>query len=418
MKKQDKTYDVVVVGGGPAGMMAAIQAAKFKRKVLLIEKNNSLGKKLLITGSGRCNMTNTAELNDFTKKFGKRGVFLRSAFSSFSNKDLIDFFKSQGLDFKVEGAGRVFPATDDSKSVLNVLKECLNVNRVKIMYNTCLSCVKNINGSFRLDLNLENGGTCVNAENVILATGGASYRATGSTGDGFPIAEKFGHTIMPLKPGSVPLKTRESWVKDLQGISLENVGLTFKSNKKKISDRGDVIFTHFGVSGPKILDLSAKIVSLLEKQDEVPLFVDLKPDTGREELGVELVEAFKIHGKTDLKNFMKLSMPNRMIPVFMQLSNVDPKKKLNQINKKERKSMLNLLKAFPLTVMGHLPLEKAMVTCGGVSKKEINPQSMESKFVPGLYFAGEIIDGCAPSGGYNLQQAFSTGYLAGRSASN
>lgn len=418
MKKQDKTYDVVVVGGGPAGMMAAIQAAKFKRKVLLIEKNESLGKKLLITGSGRCNITNTAELNDFTKKFGKRGAFLRSAFSSFSNMDLIDFFKSRGLDFKVEGAGRVFPVTDDSKSVLNVLKECLNVNGVKIMYNACLSGVKNINGSFRLDLNLENGGACVNAEKVILATGGASYRATGSTGDGFPIAEKFGHEVKPLKPGSIPLKTKESWVNDLQGISLENVGLTFKSNKKKISDKGDVIFTHFGVSGPKILDLSAKIVSLLEKQDEVPLFVDLKPDTVREELEVELVEAFKIHGKTDLKNFMKLSMPNRMIPVFMQLSHVDPKKKLNQINKKERNSILNLLKAFPLTVIGYLPLEKAMVTCGGVSKKEINPQSMESKLVPGLYFAGEIIDGCAPSGGYNLQQAFSTGYLAGRSASN
>jgi hypothetical protein len=416
LKKQDKVYDVIVVGGGPAGMMAAIQAAKLERSVLLIEKNNSLGKKLLITGSGRCNVTNTAHLNDFTKRFGKHGAFLRSAFSSFSNMDLMDFFKSKGLDLKIEDSGRVFPVTDDSKSILNVLKEFLKENNVKIMYNASLAGVKKTSGGFRLNLNLKNDEVSMNTKKVVLATGGASYRATGSAGDGFVIAEKLGHKITPLKPGSVPLKVKEAWVEDLQGISLENVGLTFKSGKKRISNKGDVIFTQFGVSGPKILDLSARVISFLEKEDEIPLLLDLKPDLGREELGVKLVEAFKIHGKTDLKNFMKFLMPNRMIPIFLKLSNVDSKKKLNQINKKERNSILNLLKAFPLKVTGCLPLEKAMVTCGGVSKKEINPQTMESKLVPGLYFAGEIIDGCAPSGGYNLQQAFSTGYLAGRSA--
>lgn len=225
-----------------------------------------------------------------------------------------------------------------------------------------------------------------------------------------------GHKITPLRPGSVPLKIKESWVKALAGISLKNVGLRFKNDKRKISDKGDIIFTHFGVSGPLVLDLSIKIISSLKGHGELPLFVDLEPDLKREDVDVKFVEEFKIHGKTDLKNFMKSIIPNRMVPIFLQLSNVDPKKKLNQISKKERNSILNMLKALPLTVTGHLPLEKAMVTCGGVSKKGINPQTMESKVLDGLYFAGEIIEGCAPSGGYNLQQAFSTGYLAGVSA--
>ena len=412
-----KIHDITVVGAGPAGMMAAIRAAELKKDVVLIERNDSIGRKLLITGKGRCNITNTDSINDFTAKFGRRGVFLRSAFSSFSNEDLIAFFKSKGLDMKIEDKGRVFPVTEDSKSVLNVLKEYLKENKVKIIYNARLSKIKKFDDTFKVNFTLNGENTSINSKNVVLATGGASYWATGSSGDGFRIAEEMGHTITPLKPGSVPLKTKESWVKDIQGISLENVRLTFRDGKKKIiSDNSDIIFTQFGVSGPKILDLSNQIISLLEKYGEIPLFIDFRPDLNREELENELFNEFETHGKTDLKNFMKLMLPNRMIPIFIQLSTVEPKKKLNQINKKERNSIISLLKSLPLTIVGHLPLEKAMVTCGGVSKKEIDPQTMESRIVAGLYFAGEIIDGCAPSGGYNLQQAFSTGYLAGEHA--
>jgi len=411
-----KTYDVAVVGGGPAGIMAAIRAAELKKDVVLIERNDSLGKKLLITGSGRCNITNTADTTEFIKKFGKKGSFLRSAFKSFSNMDVMEFFKSKGLDLKVEDGGRVFPVTDDAGSVLNLLKACLKESGVSVLYNYRLSRIDlQGNGdetSFKL--NFENSSFM--ASRVVLATGGASYPVTGSTGDGFRMASELGHTIVPLKPGSVSLKTLEKWIWDLQGTALEDVSLTFKKDKKKVaSGEGDVIFTHFGVSGPVILDLSNKVVSALE-DGEVKLLMDLKPELGMESLEAELLREFEKHGKTYLKNYLKFLLPNRLIPVFLELAGVDPNKTLNQISKKERNSLVNILKSMPVTITGHLPLEKAMVTCGGVSKKEINPQTMESNIRRGIYFAGEIIDLCAPTGGYNLQEAFSTGYLAGESA--
>ena len=410
-----KKYDVAVVGGGPAGIMAAIRAAELKKDVVLVERNDGLGKKLLITGSGRCNLTNTADTTEFIKKFGKKGSFLRSAFKTFSNRDTMEFFRYQGLDLKVENGGRVFPVTDDAVSVLNLLKSCLSESGVSVLYNHRLSHIDVLGEdepSFKL--NFENSSFM--ASRVVLATGGASYPATGSTGDGFNFASELGHKVISLKPGSVPLKTRERWVRDLQGISLERVGLKFKRGKKKVaSGEGDLIFTHFGVSGPGVLDLSGRVVQALEDGD-VQLIMDLKPETGREALEEELLKEFEAHGKTYLKNFMKFLMPNRLIPVFLELAGVDPNKSLNQIGKKERNSMLNLLKSMPLTVTGSLPLKNAMVTCGGVSKREIDPQTMESKICHGLYFAGELIDLCAPTGGYNLQEAFSTGYLAGESA--
>jgi len=252
---------------------------------------------------------------------------------------------------------------------------------------------------------------------VILATGGISYTATGSTGDGFNIAEKLGHKITPLKPGLVPLKTSEKWVKDLQGITLEDVRLTFKYGKKKIvSENGNLIFTHYGISGPLVLDLSNQIVTVLENNKNIDLFIDLYPQIKNNELEEKLINEIENRSKTEFKNFMKLFVPNRMIPIFIELLGINSKKKVNQVNRKERNLIIDLLKAFPLTVNGYLSIEKAMVTCGGVSKNEIDPQTMESKIVNGLYFAGEIIDFCAPSGGYNLQEAFSTGYLAGESA--
>lgn len=409
-----KLYDIVVVGAGPAGMMAAIRAGQLGKKVMLIEKNDTIGKKLKITGSSRCNITNTASLDTFMEKFGRKGAFFRSAFAIFSNKRLMSFFESKGLKFKVEENGRVFPISDKSRSVIKVLKEYLSENRVKINYKTSLVRIKNKKDYFSLDLGNDN---YMATKKVIIATGGISYASTGSTGDGFKVAEKLGHKITPLKPGLVPLMVREEYVKDLQGISLQNARLTFKYGKKKIiSDVGNLIFTHFGISGPLVLDLSNQIVLVLEKNETINLFIDLKPEMTVPELENKLISEFENHSRTEFKNFMKLFVPNRMIPIFVELLGINPKKKVNQVNKEERNKVINLLKAFPLTITGTLQINKAMVTCGGISKKEIDPQIMESKIIDGIYFAGEIIDFCAPSGGYNLQQAFSTGYLAGESA--
>ena len=411
-----KLYDVVVVGAGPAGMMAAIRIGQLSKSVVLIEKNDILGKKLKITGSNRCNITNTASFNIFLEKFGKRGSFFRSAFSTFSSRKLITFFKVKGLKFKVEDDGRVFPVTDRSRSVIKVLKEYLSENNVIKNYNTRLINIKKKKDYFSLDLGNDNYMATIK---VILATGGVSYKATGSTGDGLDIAQKMGHNITTLKPGLVPLKFSASWVKELQGISLENIQIKIKYGKKNIiSNNGNLIFTHFGISGPLILDLSNQIISILEKTETVQFFIDTKPEITIQELEEKLIKEFEIRRKSEFKNFMKFLLPNRMIPVFIELLGMNAKKKVNQIEKEERNSIINLLKAFPLTITGSLGVDKAMITCGGVSRREINPQTMESKLIPGLYFAGEIIEGCAPSGGYNLQQAFSTGYLAGEAASN
>ncbi len=435
-----KLHDIVVVGAGPAGMMAAIRAGQLGKNVILIERNDIIGKKLKITGSSRCNITNIASINDFMKKFGKNGAFFRSAFSTFSNRRLMTFFESKGLKFKAEGNathfmnqkietcknqrfdiffeaeenGRVFPVTDKSRSVIKVLKDYLSENEVKINYNTRLIKIKKKKDYFSLDLGNDN---YMATKKIILATGGVSYSATGSTGDGFNIAQKLGHKIMPLRPGIVPLKTGETWIRELQGISLENVRLTFKYGKRKIiSNNGNLIFTHFGVSGPLVLDLSSQIISILEKNEIMNLFIDFKPELTVPELEKKLISEFENKSKTEFKNLMKLFLPNRMIPIFTELLDMDPKKKVNQVKKGERNKVVSLLKAFPLTITGSLPIENAMVTCGGISKKEIDPQTMESKIVEGIYFAGEIIDFCAPSGGYNLQEAFSTGYLAGEMA--
>ncbi len=411
-----KIYDLAVVGAGPAGMMASIRAGQLKKNVVLVERNDSLGKKIMLTGKSRCNVTNIAPIAIFIEKFGKPGNFFRSAFSVFSNQDLIDFFQSQGLQLKIERQGRVFPVTDSAYSIVKVLKECLYQNRVTVLYKMRLIDLKRKETIFHL--HFENR-TSIQARKVILTTGGASYKITGSTGDGFHLAKKLGHTIIPLKPGLVPLKTKELWVKELQGLTLKNIRLTFQYDKKKIvSEIGELLFTHFGVSGPLVLDLSNKIVHLLEENPEVNLFIDLKPGLEPEQLENRLLNDFRTKGNTELKNLLKNLLPQKLIPVFVNLSGLDAAKKANQINQQERSSMVNLLKAFPLTISGSLSLEEAMVTDGGISTKEINPQTMESRIIPGLYFAGEIIDGCASSGGYNLQQAFSTGYLAAERAAD
>lgn len=407
-------YDIAVVGAGPAGVMAAIRAAGHNKTVALIERNNTIGKKILLSGKGRCNVTNIAPINDFIAKFGRQGEFLRTAFSKFFNQELIDFFKSEALALKTERQGRVFPVTDKAISIIEVLKRYLQESKAACLYNKQVIDVKKGNGLFRLFLDTKEE---IAARKVILASGGASFRATGSTGDGFVIARKLGHSIAALMPGLVPLKAKESWVKELQGLTLKNIRFTLRADKKKIvSNTGELLFTHFGVSGPLVLDLSAAALDLLKGKKEIRMDIDLKPGLSPEQLESKLVREFRLAGSKSARNIMKEILPIRFIKVFLNLAAIDSSKQANQITQAERRKIIDLLKSFSLHIVGSLPIEEAMVTCGGVSTKEINPRTMESRIVPGLYFAGEIIDASAPSGGYNLQQAFSTGYLAGESA--
>lgn len=409
-------YDIAVIGGGPAGSMAAISAARSGKKIILIEGNDSIGRKILLTGRGRCNITNSGKLDTFIEKFGNTGQFLRTSLSAFSNEDLMEFFSSRGLELKTERQGRVFPATDSARSVTDVLEKALEDSGVEIRYKARLKSIKKGKEGFVLELN---EGDNVKADKLILATGGASYRGTGSTGEGFQIAKRLGHSIVPLTAGLVPLKTKEEWVKELQGLTLKNIRITFAAGKKKIiSEIGELLFTHFGVSGPLVLDLSSEIVALLEIHKDVILSIDLKPGIKPEEMENKLLKEFREGGGREIKNMLVGLLPARLVPVIIKLSAIDGHKKVNQISRDERRSVAKVLKALNMTVTGALPIEEAMVTCGGISLKEINPRTMESRIMPGLYFAGEIIEGGAASGGYNLQQAFSTGYLAGESAAH
>ncbi|NYT18277.1 MAG: NAD(P)/FAD-dependent oxidoreductase [Methanobacteriales archaeon] len=429
-------FDIAVVGGGAAGCMAAIQASHQDKRVVLLERNPEIGRKILLTGNGRCNLTNNSPLPIFIEKFGRRGSFFRSALGSFSNTDLMEFFQKAGLEVKEETGGRIFPLTDRSQSVLDVLRARLKELKVKVIYNYRVEDLRKLDGYFHLSgkkgrweyRSHEPGDddigekTTINhlilASRVILCTGGASYPKTGSSGDGYLLAQKFGHQITPLKPGLVPLKIKESWARSLQGVVLKDVGLTFRHGKRgKIKGKGDILFTHFGVSGPTLLDLSQEVVKVLDKEGEIMLYLDLMPQINRDQLEEVLLNDFKKYGKRELQNYLRFHLPPGFIKAFLELVDTDRHKKLNQIDRNGRIKILDNIKGLEMTVNGHLPLSKAMVTCGGVSKNEIYPETMESRLVPGLYLAGEIIDGCAPSGGYNLQQAFSTGFLAGRSAS-
>jgi flavoprotein, HI0933 family len=409
------SYDIAVIGAGAAGSMAAIRAGQLGKSVVLLEKNEIIGKKILMTGRGRCNITNSGKLDTFIEKFGKPGQFLRSAFYAFSNEDLMDFFKTNGLELKSERQGRVFPLSDNAKSVTQVLEKCLRDNKVEIRYKARIREIKKNGENFILDT--DNGPIAV--KKVILAAGGASYKETGSTGDGFQIAQALGHAISPLSPGLVPLKTKETWVKEVQGLALKNIRLVFIAGKKKItSDVGEMLFTHFGVSGPLILDLSADIVRLLSEEKEMRLLIDLKPGIDSSEMDDKLLREIKDHGGREIKTMLAETLPLKLAPLIMRLVEIAPHKKVHQMNKEDRRKLAKILKELPLAITGSLALEEAMVTCGGVSMKEIDPRTMESRLIPGLYFAGEVIEGGAPSGGYNLQQAFSTGYLAGESAAN
>lgn len=409
---------VVVIGGGPAGMMAAITSAEQRNEVILVEKNNSLGKKLLITGKGRCNITSSLEMSEFIKNTPGNGRFLYSAFENYTNQDIIAFLAKQGLKVKEERGNRIFPVTDRSLDVLNCFKNKLNELKVKIMYN---SKVEEIIVQNNKIVGVKTNKETIKAEKVILATGGKSYSSTGSTGDGYKLAMKLGHTVTTIKPSLVPLVTYEKNIcQNMQGLSLRNVKISIKEENKTIyEDFGEMLFTHFGVSGPTILSGSAHLVRYknieqLLKDKKIKLHIDLKPALTPEKLDERILRDFDQLKNKQFKNSLDKLLPQKMINTIIDISGINPEKKINEITKQERRNLVNLLKDFELTIKDFRPIEEAIITSGGINIKEVNPKTMESKIINGLYFAGEILDVDSYTGGFNLQIAYSTGYTAGK----
>ena len=411
---------VIIVGGGPAGMLAAMSAAKNNEEVILLEKNSSLGKKLLITGKGRCNITSSLDINDFIKNVPGNGRFLYSAFQNFTNKDIINMIEKNGIKTKEERGNRVFPVTDRAEDVLKCLiKELKKYKNIEIKTST------KVNKIIVKDNQIKGIRTSDNkellADKVIIATGGKSYPLTGSSGDGYEMAERVGHKIENIRGSLVPLTGDKNLCQSMQGLSLRNVNIKIKDiekNKSIYEDFGELLFTHFGVSGPTILSGSAhllryKNIDNLLKQNKIKLIIDLKPALTIEELDKRIIRDFNEVINKEFKNSLDKLLPKKMIDVIIKLSNIFPDKKVNSITKEERLNLAKILKNFEININGFRPVEEAIVTAGGISTKEINPKTMESKIIKGLYFAGEIIDVDAYTGGFNLQIAYSTGYTAG-----
>lgn len=410
---------VIVVGGGPAGMMAAITAAEKGNDVTIIEKMPMFGKKLLITGKGRCNITSSLYMSEFIKNTPGNGKFLYSAFQNYTNQDIIEFLKKQGLEVKEERGNRIFPVTDKSVDVLNCFRKRIDELKIKYKLNTKVEkvLIKN-NEVIAIRTNRE----IIQTNKIILATGGKSYPLTGSTGDGYKIAKDIGHTIVTIKPSLVPMEVYEKEMcKKLQGLSLRNVGIKIIDNdRKKIvyEDFGEMIFTHFGISGPIILSGSAHLVKYKDidyilKKKYVEIKIDLKPALTEEQLDDRILRDFSEVKNKQFNHSLGKLLPQKMIPVIIELSKIDENKKVNEVTKEERKKLVQLLKNFTITIKDFRPVEEAIITCGGINTKEIDPKTMESKIIKGLYFAGEIIDVDSYTGGFNLQIAYSTGYTAG-----
>ena len=429
---------VVVIGGGPAGMMSAITSADNGNEVILIEKMNSLGKKLLITGKGRCNITSSIDMDDFIKNIPGNGRFLFSSFQNFTNIDIINFLHDQGLETKVERGNRVFPITDKSEDVLKCFIQKLKELNVKIIYNSQVTEIitkdiendNNISEEKKIKqrnnmavdgVRLANGKE-ITADKVILATGGKSYPLTGSTGDGYKLAQKLGHTITEIKPSLVPLECYQKQIcQNMQGLRLRNVKIKLEDvekNKIIYEDFGEMLFTHFGVSGPTVLSASAHLVRYknierLLNEKKIKLSIDLKPVLSEEKLNDRILRDFEEVKNKQFKNSLDKLLPQKMIDVIISLSKINPEKKVNEVTKQERMKLVKLLKNFELQISCFRPIEEAIITCGGINIKEINPKTMESKIIKGLYFAGEVIDVDAYTGGFNLQIAYSTGVTAG-----
>lgn len=404
---------VVVIGAGAAGMLAAGRAAQRGLDVLLLEKNDRAGKKLRITGKGRCNITNDTDIEGLIQNIPGNGNFLYSSFYSFSNEDLMNFLRAEGLELKTERGGRVFPVSDNAKDVVTLLVRYAHKHGAEIRYDSAVESIEVSAGAVS-GVRLKNGRV-IDADSVVLATGGASYPVTGSTGDGYKMARRLGHTVTELKPSLVPLLAADKWVGSLQGLSLKNVSITIFDKKKRriYEDFGEMLFTHFGVSGPVILSASRHIMQYGYR--DVFLSIDLKPALSDETLDARIQRDFEKYSRKQFKNSLDDLLPQKLIPVVIELSGISEEKPVNQITRAERRKLVELLKGLTLEICGSRPISEAIVTAGGINTDEINPSTMESKLVKGLYFAGEIIDVDGYTGGFNLTIAFSTGYLAGSS---
>lgn len=400
---------VIIIGAGAAGLIAAGTAAKNVDNVILLEKNDIVGKKLLITGKGRCNITNSADTEDMISKYPRNAKFLYSALYTFTNYDIIELIEENGVKTKVERGGRVFPVSDKAQDVVTALKRYALKKNVTLKHDTVKSLI--------IQDNTIKGVKTVAGEiygdAVIVCTGGKSYPKTGSTGDGYKFARQAGHTIIEPKASLIPVITEEKWVKDIMGLSLKNIKITAfnQKNKKVYSDFGEMLFTHFGISGPIVLSMSAYLKNIGNEKYRIE--IDLKNALDEEQLSARVMRDFEKYNKKHLINSLDDLLPKALIPVVIALSGIEPHKAVNEITREERNVLVRLLKHFPLTAVGVRPVEEAIVTSGGVKVSEINPSTMESKLVRGLYFAGEVIDVDGYTGGYNLQAAFSTGYLAG-----
>lgn len=410
---------VVVIGGGPAGMLAAISAAKSGNSVTLLEKNNILGKKILITGKGRCNITSSLDISDFINNIPGNGRFLYSAFENFTNEDIIDLLKSEGVKVKEERGNRIFPVSDKAEDVRAALERVVKKSGVQVKLNSKVDKIE-------VEENKVKRVVCDNekydADKVILATGGRSYPLTGSNGEGYEIAEKVGHTIKPVRGSLVPLLADKDVCSRMQGLSLRNVGIIMfdlEKDKKIYSDFGEMLFTHFGVSGPTILSGSAHLLRYKDvdkkiADKKVVLKIDLKPALSMEQLDARILRDFTEVKNKQFKNSLDKLLPKKMIDVVIDKSKINPDKHVNEITREERLNLVKLLKNFEVRIDGFRPVDEAIVTAGGINVKEINPKTMESKIISGLYFAGEIIDVDAYTGGFNLQIAYSTGFTAGQ----
>ena len=406
-------FDVIIVGAGPAGLLAAGRAAQLGNKVLILEKMRQEGRKLLITGKGRCNITNDAVIGEFITHVYPVGKFLRNAFSKFYSKDIIELLSKYGVESTLERGGRYFPASNSSADVLRAFLSWVKELKVKIKVEQKVEKLFVEDNSI---VGLKSNGETYNSKNVIIATGGKSYPATGSNGEGYELARQVGHTIEKVMPALVPLETEGKTAQSLQGLNLKNVQASVWVNNKKLGeDFGEMIFTHFGLSGPIILTLSRIVVAELHKNNKVEMSIDLKPALDEQKLDKRLIRDLNEHGKKKLVNIFKYWLPSTMVPVFIELLNFDPEKECHQVSAKERKRITYLLKNLRFKISHHRSFKEAIITSGGISTKEISPKTMESKLIKGLYFAGEIIDLDAETGGYNLQIAYSTGWLAGNS---
>lgn len=429
---------VIVIGGGPAGIMSAISAKKCGNDVIILEKMESIGKKLLITGKGRCNITSGLDISEFINNIPGNGRFLYSSFQNFTNKDIINFLESHGVKVKEERGNRIFPVSDKSKDVLDAFYDELRALNIKIYTNSKVTNIFVENGvATKVEYEHNGNKYVLLADKIILATGGKSYPTTGSTGDGYRIAKNLGHTVTDIRPSLIPIvandnddteklnlcnyKNSRNICKALQGLSLRNIKIeVIDTTKNKViyEDFGELLFTHFGVSGPTILSASSHIIRYknideLLRDGKIIINIDLKPALSREKLDDRILRDFDKEKNKLFRNSLDDLLPQKLINPVIDLSGINPNKKVNEISKKERLNLIEILKGFSITICGFRPVEEAIITAGGINIKEINPKNMESKIVKNLYFAGEIIDVDAYTGGFNLQIAYSTGYTAG-----